>query len=254
MQPMRLRSVKRQRDHPCALSQSRQQNPKRSLHYIVPETGSSSVVPLRQTSSAGLLAEFSIVIGQSMARLIAGAKETIADTGNALPDLMRDIAQRLLSHLLELDRQVQEIDNQIQRLARHSSVCKRLEQVPGIGPITATALEATVGDSINEFKNGRQLAAFLGLVPRQHSSGGKERLLGISKRGDGYLRCLLIHGARAGLYHTMRKPDAGTGWLGRLAARRNINVACVAQANKTARIVWALLVHNRDFRSDLAAA
>ena len=128
----------------------------------------------------------------------------IADEGNELPVLMRDIAQRLLSHLLELDRQVQEIDNQVRQLSRQSGVCRRLEQVSGIGPVTATALEATVGDHIEAFKNGRQLAAFLGLVPKQHSSGGKERLQGISKRGDGYVRRLLVHGARSVLRHTCK--------------------------------------------------
>ncbi|MFZ6771037.1 IS110 family transposase, partial [Undibacterium sp. Di26W] len=131
--------------------------------------------------------------------------------------------------------------------------CRTLEQVPGIGPITATALVATVGSHINEFKNGRQLAAFLGLVPKQHSSGGKVRLQGISKRGDGYVRRLLIHGARAVLLHTLRKPERSHTWLAQLATRRNSNVACVAQANKTARIVWAMLAHHQEFRHDLAA-
>lgn len=179
-------------------------------------------------------------------------KGIIADERNELPTLMRALAQRLLSHLLELDRQVQELDNQVRTLSRQSSVCRRLEKVPGIGPITATALEATIGNNITTFKNGRQLAAFLGLVPKQHSSGGKERLQGISKRGDGYLCRLLVQGARTVLHHTMRRTEH-SGWLARLAVRRNANVACVAQANKTARIVWALLAHGREFRSDFPA-
>lgn len=201
----------------------------------------------------GLLAEFGLIMPQGMAKLMTEVKAIIADDGNELPALMRDLAQRLLSHLLSLDRQVQEIDNQVRQLSRQSGVCRRLEEVPGIGPITATALEATVGDNIGTFKNGRQLAAFLGLVPKQHSSGGKERLLGISKRGDGYLRRLLVHGARAVLHHAMSKPERAGRWLAQLAARRNSNVACVAQANKTARIVWAMLAHDREFRSDFAA-
>lgn len=198
----------------------------------------------------GLLAEFGLVMPQGMVKLM---KEVIADEGNGLPVLMRDIAQRLLSHLLELDRQVQEIDNQVRQLSRQSDVCRRLEQVPGIGPITATALEATVGGNIGTFKNGRQLAAFLGLVPKQHSSGGKERLQGISKRGDGYVRRLLVHGARSVLRHTICKPERSSSWLAQLAARRNRNVACVAQANKTARIVWAMLAHEREFQPDFSA-
>jgi transposase len=201
----------------------------------------------------GLLAEFGIVIPQGVTRLMSEVKVQLARDDNGLPPMMRELTQRLLSHLQALDRQCQEIDNQIKQLARQSQACRTLEQVPGIGPITATALVATVGSSIGEFKNGRQLAAFLGLVPKQHSSGGKERLLGISKRGDGYLRRLLIHGARAVLFHTLRRPERSHTWLAQLASRRNSNVACVAQANKTARIVWAMLAHNQEFRHDLAA-
>lgn len=202
----------------------------------------------------GLLAEFGLVIAQGVSRLVQEVKLVIADIDNGLPGLMRDLAQRLLSHLLEVDKQVQEIDRQVRQLCRQSDVCRRLEQVPGIGPLTASALEATVGDNIGAFKNGRQLAAFLGLVPKQHSSGGKQRLQGISKRGDGYLRRLLVHGARAVLYHSIGKAERSQDWLPRLAARRNINVACVAQANKTARIVWAMLAHGREFRTDFPTA
>jgi transposase len=125
----------------------------------------------------------------------------------------------------------------------------KLEKIPGIGPITASALIATIGDARN-FDDGRQVAAWLGLVPRQHSSGGKATLLGISKRGDSYLRTLLIHGARAVIYAAQRKAPAGDNWLSKLIARRNINVASVALANKNARVVWALLARNREFRAD----
>lgn len=199
----------------------------------------------------GLLAEFGLSIAHGLSKLLQEVKRAIADMENGLPPLMRDLAQRLLSHLLEVDKQVQEIDLQVRQLCRESEVCHRLEQVPGIGPLTASALEATVGDNIASFKNGRQLAAFLGLVPKQHSSGGKQRLQGISKRGDSYLRRLLVHGARAVLHHTMRKPGTANCWLQQLAGRRNMNIACVAQANKTARIVWAMLVHGSKFRAEL---
>ena len=114
--------------------------------------------------------------------------------------------------------------------------------------MTASALAASVGDARN-FKNGRQLAAWLGLVPRQHSSGGKPTLLGISKRGDTYLRTLLVHGARAVLRVAENRP-AANGWVLKLAARRHKNIAAVALANKNARIAWALLAHDRRFRSD----
>ena len=127
----------------------------------------------------------------------------------------------------------------------------RLEEIPGIGPITASALVATIGDA-RSFKNARQLAAWLGLVPRQHSSGGKPVLLGISKRDDTYLRTLLIHGARAVLRVAERKVGHAQSWLGQVLGRRHKNVAAVALANKNARTVWALLAHGRNYQSDYA--
>ena len=121
-------------------------------------------------------------------------------------------------------------------------------RVPGLGPITASAIVATIGDAY-EFKNGRQLAAWLGLVPRQHSSGGKQVLLGISKRGDSYLRTLLIHGARSVIRFAQNKAEPDT-WLTNVITRRNKNIAAVALANKNARIIWALLAKDRTFRLD----
>ena len=165
-----------------------------------------------------------------------------------MPGAFRQLIDRLLEHLKLLDRQVDEIEVQIKAWHRDNEISRRLEQVPGIGPITASALAATVGDAKN-FDNGRQLAAWLGLVPRQHSSGGKATLLGMSKRGDAYLRTLLIHGARSVIYRATQKNDPDS-WLGKLVMRRNANIAAVALANKTTRIVWALLVHDRQFRPD----
>jgi transposase len=126
-------------------------------------------------------------------------------------------------------------------------VSQRLASVPGIGVLTATALAATVGEG-QDFRNGRQLAAYLGLVPRQASSGGKERLLGISKRGDGYLRSLLIHGARAVIHHIRRRLKAhqpgGNPWVEQLLQRCHVNEVAVALANKMARTAWVLLARN----------
>ena len=140
-----------------------------------------------------------------------------------------------------------ELEHEIKTWHRATSASQKLAEVPGIGPITASALVASIGDAKN-FDNGRQLAAWLGLVPRQHSSGGKQTLLGISKRGDTYLRTLLIHGACSVVRVAEHKePDT---WLRRLLARRNKNVAAVALANKNARIVSALLAHGRDYRAD----
>jgi len=166
--------------------------------------------------------------------------------------------ERLLGHLKELDRQVGELEAQIKAWHRSSPTSRRLEKIPGIGPLTASALVASIADA-HSFDNGRQLSAWLGLVPRQSSSGGKSTLLGMSKRGDVYLRTLLIHGARAAILAAQRRPDGGeVTWLGKLLRRRHPNVAAVALANKNARTVWALLAHDREFQADyrpkLAAA
>ena len=128
-------------------------------------------------------------------------------------------------------------------------MCRRLLTIPGIGPIIATALVATLGDP-RLFRSGRHLAAWLGLVPRQNSSGGKERLGGISKAGDGYLRQMLVHGARA----VLRWWRTSSPWLAALLARRPVNVAVVALANKTVRIAWAVMVHGDTYRRPAAAA
>ena len=129
--------------------------------------------------------------------------------------------------------------------ARTDARAQKAAELIGIGPITASALVASIGDARN-FDNGRQVAAWLGLVPRQHSSGGKSNLLGMSKRGDTYLRTLLIHGARSVIYRISQRPDT-CSWIGAVVTRRNKNVAAVALANKNARIVWALLAHDRQF-------
>jgi transposase len=194
----------------------------------------------------GLLGEFGLVIPQGIAHISKRVPELIEDASNELPGAFRLLIERLMNHLKELHRQAQEIEAQIQAWHRQSDLSRKLEAIPGIGPITASALVATIGEAQN-FKNGRQLAAWLGLVPRQHSSGGKPTLLGISKRGDRYLRTLLIHGARSVILACKRKTEPA-GWLHELLQRRNHNVAAVALANKNARIVWALLAHEREFR------
>jgi transposase len=153
----------------------------------------------------------------------------------------------MLDHFKELDRQVDELGVQIQAWHRSSEASCKLAQVPGIGPITASALIASIGDAKN-FDDGRQLAAWLGLVPRQHSTGGKSNLLGMSKRGDSYLRTLLIHGARSVIYRAGQKADP-CSWINAVVQRRNKNVAAVALANKNARIIWALLAHDRRYET-----
>jgi transposase len=200
----------------------------------------------------GLLGEFGVVVPQGIAQLVHRVPELIEDAGNELMGSFRLLIERLMDHLKELDRQVRELEAQIQSWHRNDATSCRLASVPGIGPLTASALVASIGDA-KSFANGRQLAAWLGLVPRQNSSGGKNVLLGISKRGDTYLRTLLIHGARSVMHAAGRNADKDI-WLHALLQRRNPNVVAVALANKNARIVWALLAHDREFRSDYATA
>lgn len=196
----------------------------------------------------GLLGEFGIIIPQGIGYIATRVPELIEDGANELPGAFRLLVQRLLDHLKELDRQVEELEAKIQAWHRGNEVSRKLAQVPGIGPITASALVASIGDAKN-FDSGRQVAAWLGLVPRQHSSGGKANLLGMSKRGDTYLRTLLIHGARSVIYRVSQNADA-CSWISAVVNRRNKNVAAVALANKNARIVWALLAHDRHFDAD----
>ena len=196
----------------------------------------------------GLLSEFGIVIPLGIKTISKCVPDILEDAENGLPGVMRQLIDRLTDNLKEMDRQVGELEAQIQLWHRENAASRKLAEIPGLGPITASAIVATVGDA-REFKNGRQLAAWLGLVPRQHSSGGKQNLLGISKRGDTYLRTLLIHGARAVIRFAENKAEPNV-WLTQLMARRNKNVAAVALANKNARIIWALLAKDRMFRPD----
>lgn len=201
----------------------------------------------------GLLAEYGIIIPQGIAHISKRLPDILEDGENGLPSIFRHLISRLGAHLKELDRQVQELEVQIQVWHRENAASRKLAQIPGIGPITASALVASIGNARN-FENGRQLAAWLGLVPRQNSSGGKQTLLGISKRGDTYLRTLLIHGARAVIRVAERKATHAGSWLAGVMGRRNKNVAAVALANKNARIVWALLALDRDYEADYGQA
>jgi transposase len=157
------------------------------------------------------------------------------------------VIRELYEELVALDERVTRAEAMGQRVFTQSAACQKLAQVEGIGPVVATALVAAVGNA-REFVNGRHLAAWLGLVPRQHSTGGNERLLGISKRGDRYLPALLIHGARATVHRARRKTDARSRWIMSLEQRRGKNLATVAIANKNARIAWALLTTDAEYR------
>ncbi len=194
----------------------------------------------------GLLAEYGIVIPLRKHAVRQALPRILEDANNGLTVLAREFVAELYEELQALDCAVGAYDAKIERLFKANSLCRRLAKVEGVGPVTATALVAA-GDA-RAFHNGRQMAAWLGLVPRQYSSGGKNVLLGISKRGDRYLRMLLIHGARAALAAAKHKQDARSRWITALAARRGANIAAVALANKNTRILWALMAHDEEYR------
>ncbi|MCH7744044.1 MAG: IS110 family transposase [Proteobacteria bacterium] len=194
----------------------------------------------------GLLTEYGIVLPQGISHVAKRIPEIVEDAENNLPDVFRQLLVRLRAHLVELDRQVQELEQQIIVWHRSNEDSQRLEKIPGFGPLTASALVASLGDA-KSFKNGREVAAWLGLVPRQHSSGGKPFMLGISKRGDAYLRTLMVHGARSVMRVAENKDTPTDRWSTNMLIRRHKNVVAIARANKNARVAWALLAHGRDY-------
>jgi transposase len=197
----------------------------------------------------GLLGEFGLIIPQGIINVTKRVPELLEDASNELPVALRQLIDHLTQHLKELDRQVKEFERQIIAWHRGSELSQKLEKIPGIGALAASALVASIADA-RSFENGRQVSAWLGLVPRQSSSGGKPRLLGMSKRGDAYLRTLLIHGARSAILAAQRKTANTNVWLANLLTRRHPNIAAVALANKNVRTVWALLAHGREFKAD----
>ena len=202
----------------------------------------------------GLLGEYGITVPVGIGALRRALPELQEDAENGLSGVFRRLLTGLREDLENFDTRVAALDEEIAIAARDDAVAQRLQSIPGIGPMGATALVSAVGDA-RQFKRGRDMAACLGLTPGQHSSGGKERILGISKRGDSYLRLLLIHGARAELKVAGRKTDPRSCWVMNIAARRHKNVAAVALANKNARIAWALLTQGGvyDARHGMAA-
>jgi len=197
------------------------------------------------------LAEFGVVAARGR-RGLRELPAVVADPEDRrLPPLARELLQALAEHLRGLEERTAEIDRRLLEAARADAACARLAAVPGIGPVVATALVAAVGDA-RTFASGRHLAAWLGLVPRQHSSGGKERLLGISKRGDAYLRRQLVHGARALVRVSPGREGGLRTWINGLLARRPFNVVVAAVANKLARIAWVLLSRGETYRAAAA--
>lgn len=200
----------------------------------------------------GLAAENGIVIRQGACHVRSRLPAIVDDPGNGLSGVMRRLVTSIYERIRFLDAQIAEQDKALLSIAREHDACGRLMKIPGVGPLTATIL-LTLAGAASDFKNGREFAAYLGLVPRQYSTGGKPRLLGITKRGDSYARTLLIHGARAVL-RAMRlgRSPLGSGtrddWLRRLIDRRGANKASVALANKTARVAWNMLSHGSQYQ------
>jgi transposase len=197
----------------------------------------------------GLVAEYGLVAPQQVQSLRRAIPQWLEDGDNGLTPQFRRLLNGLWGDLKTLDNRIGELDIEIKLIAESDPVTTRLQSLRGVGPMVATALIAAVGNG-QQFANGRQMAASLGLTPKQHSSGNKQRLLGITKRGDSYLRSLLVHGARSAVYNARNKEDRLSRWITSLAARRHANVVAVALANKTVRMAWAMLKNETDYQPD----
>lgn len=187
-----------------------------------------------------LVAEYGLVMNKGVAAVRRGIPELLEDAENGLSDAFRALLKQGHDQLFELEKHIDYYTRQVEQHSRQDERCRRLQALPGFGPIVASVFSSVVGDG-KAYKRGRDVSAALGLVPRQHSSGGKEVLLGISKRGDKYLRSLIIHGARSVVRHAENKDDKLSRWVNTLRERRGMNKAAVALANKLARMGWALL-------------
>lgn len=197
----------------------------------------------------GLVSEYGLVAPKELTSLRQAIPIWLEDTSDTLTSCFKQLLRSLWDDLRYLDERMDELNHQVRRLAQQIPTAKRLLQIRGVGPLIATALVATVGNA-KQYKKGRDMAAALGLTPRQHSSGGKDKLLGITKRGDSYLRCLLVHGGRAVMRTVKGKDDRLSRWIVNLQTRRHSNVVAVAVANKLARTAWAMMTKEIDYDSD----
>jgi transposase len=193
----------------------------------------------------GLLYEFGVTFRAGRVAGLAEIRARVAELQDVLPGVMMCSLQEQLKRIDGLEQEIDRLEKRVSTWQKQEAACRAISEVPGIGRLTATALVATIGDA-KAFKSGRELASFLGLVPRQSGTGGRIRLGSISKRGDPYLRTLLIHGARSVMYHA-KQP---TTWQRDIAARRPANVAAVALANKMVRTAWAILAYGRAYQKD----
>jgi len=202
----------------------------------------------------GFLLERGVTMRRGPSHLAAQLQIIFSEDSNLFSGRLRGLLLELKHEWDELEKRIEETSAELQRVARQDDACHRLIEIPGFGPLVSTALVASVGNAIT-FRKGRDLAAWLGLVPRQHSTGGRTKLLGISKRGNEYLRRMLLHGARSVVMQMERNPSALGKWLTDLSERKHRNVTVVALANKMARIAWALLTRGTHYSApELAVA
>jgi transposase len=196
----------------------------------------------------GLLAEYGIVLPKGLRHLRSQVPLILEDAENDLTTVARGFIHRLYRELVDHDKQISEIQAELSALLEGNEDYQRLQTIPGVGPVIAAILLASVGDA-HYFKNGRQMAAWIGLTPRQHASGEKSRMMGISKRGDRNLRKMLIHGARTVLNWCESKTDKLSLWLKALSSRAHPCKVIVALANKLARIAWAVLATGKPYQA-----
>ncbi|MCU7812895.1 MAG: IS110 family transposase [Candidatus Thiodiazotropha sp. (ex Notomyrtea botanica)] len=235
-----------QPDMPFVPSKSIEQQDIQAMHRIRMRLVRDRTALVNQTR--GLLREYGVFLPVGIRPFREQLPQVLEDADNELTPLTREMIADQAQRLRELDQRIANYDHRINECFKRSETCQRLATIAGVGPIVATALIAAISD-IRHFKNGRHLAAWLGLVPRQHSSGERSRLLGISKRGDTYLRTLLIHGARSVISRCDSRSDVLGRWMRDIKERRGFNRASVALANKNARIIWALMAHDDTYRA-----
>lgn len=230
---------------------STEQQDLQALHRVRSELVGQRTAKANQIR--GLVGEYGLVAPVGLGPLRRAIPMWLEDAENGLSGAFRRLLSGLGEDLQGLDQRIGALDDEVKHIATHHPVARRLMKLRGVGPLIATALIAALGEG-RDFRRGRDFAVWLGLTPRVHGTGGKDRILGISKRGDGYLRRLLVHGARAVVSQVANRDDSLSRWLNRLQERKHVNVVTVALANKTARMAWALVRHGDEYRAELAAA
>ena len=221
---------------------STEQQDLQSLHRVRDRLVSQRTNLINHTR--GLLAEYGLVYPKGAARFSDRARAELAEV--ALSPMARETFEALLDELEALEVRFERLEGRLRAICREDAVCRRLMGLPGVGPVVATALRASIGDA-RQFRSGRELAAWIGLVPRQYSTGGKSQLGGVGRRANHYLRRQLVHGARAVALRLATKTDPTSRWFQSVIDRRGFNKGIVAMANKTARIAWALLRRGEDY-------